>query len=327
MLMRFLRRLRPYLFLAGLLAFALVMWIARDRVLDWAAMRNYQPSADIAQLVADTDMTPYARRLFYVNRPVIEGKDPFNKHCTDPSEQVAVLGCYTGDRHGIYLYEVTDTRLNGIQQVTASHEMLHQAYDRLATAERKRIDGLLQSYHDLSASQELKDKIASYKFSEPNDLLNEMHSIFGTEAVNLPSELEEYYKQYFNDRQKILVFHQQYQTEFDKRIAQIQAFDGQLTTMKTDIEVKKADLKARESQLQTRRNQLDAYLAANEIQQYNAAVPGFNALVVAYRARLQETNNLVDEFNQILGDRNALAVQQHQLEAAIDSHVTPAQGQ
>jgi hypothetical protein len=327
MLMNYMRRFLPYVFLALLVLLGAGFWVKHEQVLDWVATRGYMPSDTVNQLVVDTEMTPYGKQLFFANRPVVEGKDSFNKHCTDPSEQVAVLGCYTGDRRGIYLFDVTDSRLTGIEQVTAAHELLHQAYDRLNGAERTRINGLLQEYHDLTATQALKAKIASYKHSEPKELQNEMHSIFATEAAELPAELEEYYTRYFANRKKIVAYHAQYQAEFDKRHAQIEAYDKQLATMKTDIENHKESLKDREAELEARREQLDGYLAANQIATYNAAVPGFNALVVSYRAELQATNHLVDQFNQILGERNDIAVQERQLEEAIDSHVTPAEGQ
>lgn len=322
--MDFVRRIWPTTLLAALLVGGSFFWLRHNEVLDWAAARGYEPSTAIEILTTDTGMTAYSKRLFYANRPAIEAKGPFNRHCTDPSEQVAVLGCFIGNRLGIYIYDVTDERLNGIEQVTAAHEMLHQAYQRLDKKEKTRINGLLQEYHDLTATQKLKDKIASYNESEPEHLLNEMHSIFGTEATDLPSELEAYYRQYFFDRGKILALHQRYQSEFDRRIAQINDFDNRLTDLKTNIEANKQDLDIRERELRQRRSQMDAYLAANRIGEYNAAVPGFNALVVAYRSLVDSTNRMVDQFNSLLAERNALAVQERQLEDAIDSSVDTA---
>ena len=322
--MKFVRRALPYVLLVLLSAGTVVFWTHHNQFLDWLASRGYQPSAEIQKLVTDTGMTPYATELFYANRPAVEAKAEFNQHCTDPSEQVAVLGCFTGNRMGIYVYDVTDERLQGIEQVTAAHEMLHQAYQRLNKKEKTRINGLLQEYHDLHASQKLKDKIASYKKSEPDQLQNEMHSIFGTEASDLPAELETYYKQYFGDRKQVLALYQKYQAEFDQRIAQIEAYDARLTELKDNIEANKKELSDREKELRQKRNQLDAYLAANRIPEYNAAVPPFNSLVVAYRNLVDQTNNMVDEFNSTLAQRNALAVQERQLEAAIDSKVDTA---
>lgn len=322
--MNIVRRFWSYVVLLVLIASGVVVWSRHNELLDWAATRGYQPTAVVEQLVVDTTMTPYGKRLFYANRPVVEDKQAFNQHCTDPSEQVAVLGCFTGNRLGIYLYNVTDERLNGIEQVTAAHEMLHQAYQRLDKKEKTRINGLLQEYHDLKASQKLKDKVASYKQTEPDQLQNEMHSIFGTEAVDLPAELEEYYKQYFVNRQQVLALHQRYQAEFDQRIAQIEDYDVRLEALKVQIEANKKDLDAREKDLRQRRQQLDAYLSADRIAEYNAAVPGFNALVNSYRNLVQTTNEMVEEFNRMLAERNALAVQERQLESAIDSSVDTA---
>ena len=299
-------------------------WVKHNEILDWAASRGYHPSSAVSKLASDTTMTAYARQLFYANRPDIEEKKQFNAHCTDPSEQVAVLGCFKGNRLGIHIYLVTDKRLDGIEQVTAAHEMLHQAYQRLDKAEKTRINGLLQEYHDLKASKKMKDKIDSYKKTEPGELLNEMHSIFGTEASDLPDELEAYYKQYFVNRKAVLTLHQKYQVEFDKRIAKIAEYDVRLTALKVRIDANKIELKQREKDLERRRAQLDAYLAANRIKEYNAAVPGFNASVVAYKNQVAETNDLVEEFNRLLAERNALAIQERQLEDAIDSSVKTA---
>lgn len=322
--MKLARRVFLYVLLVLVVVFGVGFWLKHNELLDWVAARGYEPTSAVAQLVADTTMTPYAERLFYANRPLIEGKQEFNGHCTDPSEQVAVLGCFTGNRLGIYLYDVTDERLGGIEHVTAAHEMLHQAYQRLDRAEKTRINGLLQEYHDLKASQRLKDKITSYKHSAPDQLQNEMHSIFATEAADLPAELEEYYKQYFVSRQQVLALHQKYQAEFDQRLAQISDYDAQLTNLKIQIEANKSSLDSREQELNQRRAQLDAYLAANKISEYNSAVSGFNSLVAAYRNLVNSTNSMVDEFNRLLAERNDLAVQERQLEAAIDSSVDTA---
>lgn len=322
--MNFVRRIWPSTLLVLVVLAGGVFWFRHNEVFDWVAARGYQPPSVVDSLVADTTMSAYAKRLFYANRPAIEGKAEFNTHCTDPSDQVAVLGCFVGNRLGIYIYDVTDERLYGIEHVTAAHEMLHQAYQRLDRQEKTRINGLLQEYHDLKASQALKDKIASYKSAEQEHLQNEMHSIFGTEAADLPAELEVYYERYFTDRSKVLALYQKYQSEFDRRIAQIKDYDAQLGELKLTIAANKTDLDAKEEALRQQRQQMDGYLAAELISQYNAAVPGFNAQVTAYRNLVIATNTLVERYNTLLAERNALAVQERQLEDAIDSSVDTA---
>lgn len=322
--MRFIRRFGPQLLLVLLFFLGIVFWIRHNEVLDWLVTRGYNPPAHIKALADDTAMTPYAQRLFYANRPEIQDKHEFNKNCTDPSEQVAVLGCFTGNRMGIYIYDVTDERLDGIKQVTAAHEMLHQAYQRLGKKEKARINKLLQDYYDRHASEKLKGKIASYQHNDIEYKYNEMHSIFGTEAPDLPAELEEYYSQYFTDRSRVLALYQRYQSEFDDRIARINELDAELTALKDSIEASKQELDRREEELRQRRRQLDDYLASGAIATYNAAVPGFNALVIAYHNMVDAINRDVEHFNSLLAERNEIAVQERELEDAIDSSVDTA---
>ncbi|HLZ14485.1 MAG TPA: hypothetical protein VKQ34_00660, partial [Candidatus Saccharimonadales bacterium] len=284
--MKFLRRSWPFVLLLLTVAAGLILVRQRDAVLDWAALRRYQPPGSVAQLAADDGMTSYGKRLFYVNSPAIEDKQAFNQHCTNTSDSVVVLGCYTGNRQGIYIYDVTDSRLEGVQQVTAAHEMLHQAYDRLSKSERQRVDDLLQHYYDTAAPADIKSQYASYHKTEPGQELNELHSVIGTEVVSLPPALEAYYKQYFADRSKVAKFYQNYEGEFTQRQQQISSYDNQLNALKAQIDAKRADLAAKGASLTAQRSQLDSYRSSGQIAAYNAGVPGFNAQVDAYRSEL-----------------------------------------
>jgi len=212
------RRIVPAATLVLLMLVLATLWLQRVRLMDWLAQRGYTASASVVTLAADDTMTADARHLFFVNRPVIDQAAAFNKACTNKTEKDVVLGCYHGDRQGIYLYDVTDPRLHGVEQVTAAHEMLHQAYDRLSAKERTRINGLLETYaKDGLTDQRIKDKLDAYKQSEPSALDTEMHSIFGTEVRNLPPALEQYYARYFTDRSKIIAFSDGYQAELASR--------------------------------------------------------------------------------------------------------------
>jgi DNA repair exonuclease SbcCD ATPase subunit len=322
-----LRRFWPGALLVMLLAaLGFVIW-QHSLVGDWLVTRGYVAPASISRLASDDGMTAYARRLFFVNRPEIETKDMFNKHCSSQHDEVAVLGCYTGNRQGIYLYDVTDARLDGIQQVTAAHEMLHQAYDRLDSKTRTQVDDELEAYASTITNPDLKAKLATYKKTEPNDVVNEMHSIFGTEVDKLPASLETYYKRYFTDRSKVTKFHDDYQAAFNQRTAQIADYDKQLASLKKEIEDGKASIQAQEKTLQEQRAHMDDLLASNRVGDYNAIVPGFNYQVNAYKQTVSDTNNLIDEYNKLIDSRNQIAVQEQQLQSAIDSHASDAPAQ
>ncbi len=322
------RRLTPYVFLVCLLAVAGVLFLQKDLLIDKFYLRGYQPSSQIAQLAADTSMTAYGERLFYVNDPQVDNKEELSVHCSGLPQEEAVLGCFTGNRNGIYIYKVDEPLLNGVEQVTVAHEMLHQAYARLSDKNRKHIDGLLEDYYNQHLTdQSVISKMESYKKTEPKDLVNEMHSVFGTEIADLPKELETYYSQYFKDRLKIVAYRNQYQAEFDKRMAQIDAYDAELTSLKPQIEEARADLDRQIEALKQERDEMDQLLASNDIRGYNARVPGYNAGVLTYKRAVANVNALIDRYNQLVNERNAISVERTQLQDALDSRLDSAKKQ
>ncbi|MET1033372.1 MAG: hypothetical protein ABWX94_02645 [Candidatus Saccharimonadales bacterium] len=324
--MTWFRRYWPYIVLVVLLAVNATVWIKREPITDWWRLRDYQPSQEIAVLVTDDAMTDKARHLFYVNHPTLENKEDFNMHCSDKSEDTAVLGCYHGNRQGIYLYAVTDSRLEGVRQVTAAHEMLHQAYDRLSNAERERIDKLLQDFYTGGMiSEDIKTKIDTYKKQSDVVLANEMHSIFGSEVRNLPHELEEYYKQYFVDRSKVVGFSESYRAEFTRRQELVKKYDTQLANIKRQIDSNKASLETKMTALKAKEAEIDQDVSGSNQAEYNSDVQTYNSTVQAYNAQLAATRTLIDQHNQIVGQRNDIAVQEQELQQALDSRLeTPS---
>ena len=203
-------------FIIFLSVIAIFFWQFQN-ILDWYKLANYNPPYAIASLASDDTMTKFGTKLFYINHPSILDRTSFSQNCpNNGGETSTVLGCYHSIENGIYIFQVSDTKLNGVQQVTAAHEMLHGAWDRLGQSEKNTIGAeLLDYYNHGSITQSIKDQIAIYKNTEPNALVNEMHSVFGTEIANLPSGLETYYSQYFTSRQKIVQYSNNYQGIFN----------------------------------------------------------------------------------------------------------------
>lgn len=273
-------------------------------------------------------MTPQGVHDFYVNHPqLVSGVDSFRQSCPE-SEQAIVLGCYHPKQNGIYIYKVNDVRLTGVEQVTAAHEMLHAAYDRLSNKDKKYIDGLLQDYynHDLN-DQRIKDEISSYKKTEPNDVVNEMHSVFGTEASNLPSPLESYYKRYFSNRAIVVGFSNNYQGEFTTRIAEIEADKSKLNDLKTQISAEEADLQSQLDQINSDKAKLDSYKASGQARQYNALVGTYNSEVDSYNSSLDRLQADINNYNDLVNNYNSIATDLASLEKALDTRLStqPAQ--
>ena len=295
----------------------IVIW-KFQALIDWWHLRNYTPPTQISAIADKTTMTSYGRRLFYVNHPELLSVDSFSKHCQVAAEKTIVLGCYKGGDHGIYLYNVTDERLNGVVETTAAHEMLHAGYARLSAKERTHINSLLESYYKSNLTDErIKSTIDAYKISEPTEIDNEMHSIFGTEVRNLPPELEAYYTKYFSKRLTVVAMTERYQAEFTSRRDQAAAYDQQLATLKPIIDANQSEIKRQYALIGKLSSQLDSLKNANKIDDYNQLVDNYNASVHSYNNLLSKTQSQIDEYNAIVEKRNALALEERDLTEAL----------
>lgn len=299
--------------------------IQAQPIMDWWRLRGYTAPANIEAVASDTTMTDTAKHLFYLNRPDIASKAAFRSKCPDYGEKTIVIGCYQSPQRGIYVLAVDDSRLQGIEQVTAAHEMLHAAYDRLKSSEKKKVDQELQDYAEHGLTDErIKGILDSYKQTEPGQQLNEMHSIFGTEIAILPQPLEQYYARYFSDRHKVAAYAERYQSAFTSRRQQIADYDARLAAENKQVKANLAKLDAQSKEIDAIQQQLDNLRSSGNIAVYNAGVGDYNQRVNAYNSLLDETKTQISKYNQEVDERNALAAETTELQQAIDSSVLPS---
>ncbi len=294
-------------------------------ILDYVALRNYTPPAEVSALADKTKMSEATRRVFYVNHPQLQQKPEFAKSCTQQEETI-VLGCYV-QNDGIYLLIVTDERLNGIVEVTAAHEVLHAMYDRLSSDERSRIDSLTaQAFANLD-NQRIKDNVENYKKRDPSVVPTELHSILGTEVAVLPQELEEYYSKYFTDRQAVVALLSKYESTFVNLENQAKSYDARLKVLKSTLDDNEAQLGSLGKEIDVERSQLDSLLSSGRVSEYNAKVASFNALVNIYNALVKERQREVAEYNQLVEDFNTIAITEAELYDSLKSSPPPIEPQ
>lgn len=314
-----------FIVLALLMALFGFVVLQRQAVGDWIQLYGYEPPAKIAQLASQTTMTDEAKHLFYLNDPLVADKDTFSNYCTE-QELTIVLGCYHAGQSGIYLLKIdANSELHGVMQVTAAHEVLHAAYDRLSDDEKQQVDSWLQDFYENTLKDKaIKEEIDSYRDTEPDQLVNEMHSIFGTEVAKLPSTLENYYAQFFSDRQAIIKETKKYKDAFRSRQSAVAAFDRRLKALKASINQGQAELTARGAQLQRDRTQLNAYSSSGNVSAYNAAVPAYNQAVREYNALLADVKADISDYNNIVEERNALVVEEQELVKQLSGSSLPS---
>ncbi len=318
--MTFFRKFFAPLLLVSLVFTGLIAWQQRWAIYDAIRLADYTPSERIVEIAEKASMDAETKRLFYVYYPTLQDKENFRNSC--PTGEVSiVLGCYiSGDR--IYLQDVTDERLSGVLEVTAAHEVLHAAYERLSSDERNRVNQqLTEAYKDVDNAR-IQKNVKEYE-DNGADVVNELHSILATEVRDLPDELETYYAQYFVDRSKIVDLSDQYEGAFNELKDQVASYDAQLAELRVRIDSYEQSLATKEAELNAQRARLNQLLANEQTEEYNAAVPRFNALVNAYNGEIAQVRVLINEFNRIVSERNNIATEQGELIEAIDSRREP----
>jgi hypothetical protein len=311
------KRFYSHLAVIVIICGALVAVANRQTIMDWWRLGQYAPSNQIKLLADNTTMQGRGRDMFYVSDPQIQASADFNESCAKNGEATIVLGCYKSQQ--IYLFNVTDPKFNGVLEVTAAHEMLHAAYERLSSSDKEKLNAQLKPVIEGMKDQHILELIDLYNKAEPGELYNEMHSILGTEYANLTPELEDHYKQYFADRSKAVAYAAQYQAIFIESQKKIADYDAQLASLKSQIDQNNQQLQQQQTSLQSQGAQLDQLKAQGQARQHNQLVPEYNAQIDQFNSLVRNTRSLVEQYNQLVAERNQQAAAQDNLYQSLNS--------
>lgn len=298
----------------------------RDYIADWLSYSQYTPTASIAAITDRVQFSDKGRFYFYASQPSLDGTQGFTDHCGKHESSTNIIGCYVNNR--IYLYDVDSQELAGIEEVTAAHEMLHAAYDRLTTSEQARLNDLLEEEADRHLDDDaFTDRMKAYDSLSRSDKVHEYHSVFGTEIRTLSSELEEHYRQYFQDRLHIVGLYEQYSGVFKDLVAKSEALVAELDAQAIAINQKVSNY-----------NQ-DSMVLSTDVEDFNdrAADGDFDSQAdfAAERQVLANRSAQLEQeyaqINQMIADYNAdkqqyegLAEHLTTLNNSIDSRLAPA---
>lgn len=161
---------------------------------DWWHGLRYNPVPAITKLASDAGMNSYGQRLFYRFSPQFVNSQELISQCGTEK-----LGC--AKNRNIYILEFSDAVKYNRAIVTASHEMLHIAYSRLSQTQKAKVEIMLKNQLD-----EVYDSAVNQQLDviDEDDYINEAHSYIGSQTTKLTQELEDYYRQYFDNRAKTI---------------------------------------------------------------------------------------------------------------------------
>lgn len=257
---------------------------------DEEVLKTYQPTAEIVEIAEKNTLTGKGKAAFYRAQPEFVNGEVFRKYCL--VNGVEALACIGPKRGGgpfggrqIHLLKIDDPQFADHKYAAAIHEMLHAIYDRLSPDEKTNVNSLLEQEfskhaddsHLLSVKSILEKAKDEKKIKQ--SFLSELHSKFGVEYSDLSPELEEYYKQYFSDRPKVVGLFKN--GGFNSRVRRMDEIKYELGTLAP--------------QLTSMQNQLTAYQNAGDATNFNNLLGQYNNMVYRYNGLAAESQRIYSE--------------------------------
>lgn len=148
---------------AAFVVAAVWLFFNRQYAQDWISVQGFTPSQSIATINDRAEFTDKGEFIFYATRPQVENQETFNKECPRQEAGSPILGCYTTDDR-IYIYNLTNDRLDGMEEVTAvSRDASRCLVSYKRRSERERLTTLLKSAYDKVDDAELKTRMRYYQ--------------------------------------------------------------------------------------------------------------------------------------------------------------------
>jgi uncharacterized coiled-coil DUF342 family protein len=312
--------------LAVCIGLAVFLFFNRQYIVDQVTVWQFTPSSEVAAITNRAMLSDTGKFYFYAAQPRMEEAETFNVQCDHKEAGAAILGCYTG--RFIYIYNVQNTKLDGIREVTAAHEMLHVAYDRLSIEEKKEIGVLLEvEYEVVKNNADLAERMAFYDRTEPGERQNELHSIIATEVAAISPKLEAHYSKYFTNRAAIVELYKKYAGVFEDLKKRSDQLSAQLTQLGDTIETSTARYNADVAQLNKDIEAFNAKVSAGGFQA-NAQFQNERASLIkrasSLEAKREGVNATIAEYNRLRDELASIASESEALNRSINSSLQPA---
>ncbi len=309
-----------------LIALSLLVILNRQYIIDQIAVWQFKPTAEMNALVSRTGMNDYGKFVFLASQPTLDGTQNFNSECDRVENTTSILGCYKDYR--IFIYNITDAQLDGVREVTATHETLHAAYARLGQDEKNRVNTLLEvEYAKISDNKDYADRMAFYARTEPGERDNELHSVIGTEMIDISPELETYYNKYFSDRQKVVALNTKYSSVFIDLKNKANLLADQLNSLSSNINSQSAkyntDVQVLNKDIASFNSRANGGGFQSQSQFY-AERTALSSRVAAINTLRDSVNNDIETYTSVLKEYNSIATESKTLYNTIDSTLAPA---
>jgi hypothetical protein len=297
----------------------------RQYVLDLINYNLYKPNSMIVSFAEKSSMNDEGKFLFYSAQPSLAERDDFNKSCPNHSGgALAILGCYDGQK--IYIYNISNPKLDGIRQETAAYEMLHAAYKRITGEDKTKLDSLIEAEYKNQATSDTEAAVTYFAKYEPNDRDNELFSVIATQFSTINPQLESYYSRFFTNRQTLVALYDSYSSVFTGLKSQSDDLYNEITTLGKQITTDKASYNQESIQLQSDITTFNQQARSGTMTQYeyNTSRSSLETRIAQLSSDRQAVNEKITTYNNELSQYQALSLQVKTLNQSIDSSLSPA---
>jgi hypothetical protein len=293
----------------------------RTQTADFITSLGYTPTPAMATLRDHIQLTPQSNLIFNASHPQLDSREHFVVNCPSTRPDANLLGCYATDRT-IHVYTIELSELNGIEESTLAHELLHAIYARHTAATLSWLEPLLRT-----AYEENQAKLqASLAFYSSEELLDELHSRLATEVMYLPAELERYYSDYFWDQDALVRYFDTYDAHLNRLRAESAAQLDSINTLSQAIETRRTAYQTDSVALSTEINAFNARADRGDFSGF-AAYDAEHAHLSAEISRLEqlyaEIERDITKYNQLVDHYNANALHLQTLDNAMDATAPP----
>ena len=307
---------------AALSVMTIVVILNKTFVRDKIKSLLSNPTPEVLNIEQKLDLTESAKLIFSASNPTLDSSETFNSYCSSYDINTAILGCYSDEK--IHIYNIDLPALSGIVESTAAHEFLHAVWERLSGIERDKLSIDLKKVYSENC-EKLCETLKNY--NEANQL-NELYARVGTQISDLPESLENHYKKYFKDRQKIVEFYNSYISTFDEITKKNDELYSEIENLEKEISEMTLNYQ----------NELQSY--SDKVDEFNncANTPGCfsqytfnirrNELIneQAYLLNFyDEINEKIENYNSKARDYNENILYGQKLNDAINSNTAPAE--
>jgi len=309
-----------------IVALTILSVVYKQFIIDVVHYVTFKPSPAITSIAQKITLTDKGKFYFYASRPELSGRSTFNTKCVRKEANSPILGCYSTQQ--IFVFDVTNEKLDGIEQVTSAHELLHAVYERMPQSEKDALAPHLQRDYARLADKELIDRMKYYSKNEPGEQNNELFSILGTEFNEVSELLQQEYAKYFSNRSAIVAYHTASHAVFTSLSSRANSIASQLTSLinKINATTKQyneaaavvASKVASFNQKATTKGQFTSQA------QFNEARSNLLAEVAALNAQRASIKLDIDRYKKLRADLEAIALESDALNRSIDSQLAPA---